>query len=137
MRQENGTWRQVAADKILENSGTQSLGTYIDRRQATVEEWGALRPILEVCDRETGYKGRGRRRDLWCRQTAAIHQLSATLKEILATAWERCWKSGRIGGGGGDRDTEESEYGAGSDGSRDAGTETGDTQVGELSCVDA
>ena len=50
-----GTWRQVAADKVLEKSGTKSVGVCIDRRQATVAEWVALRPILEVCGRETGY----------------------------------------------------------------------------------
>ena len=32
VRQEDGTWRQVAEEKVLEKSGTQSLGTYIDRR---------------------------------------------------------------------------------------------------------
>ena len=35
------------------------------------------------------------------------------------------------GGGGGDRDAAESEDGAEINGSRDAGTETGDAQVGE------
>ena len=57
--QEDGTWRQVEAEKALEKAGTQSLGTYIDRRQATVAEWVALRTILEVCDIETGYEGGG------------------------------------------------------------------------------
>ena len=94
-------------------------------------EWVALRPILEVCNRETGYKGGGRRRETWWRQTAAIKQLSATLKYILVAARERCWKPVRRGGGGGDRDAEESEYGSRINGSRDAGTETGDAQVGE------
>ena len=64
-------------------------------------------------------------------------QLSATLKDILAAARERRWKSGRLGGGGLDRYVEESEDGAGRNWSRDAGTETGDTQVGERSCVAA
>ena len=59
-------------------------------------------------------------------------QLSAMLHEILATARELRWKSGRHGkSGGGDRDAEESEYWSGSDGSRYAGTETGDTKVGK------
>ena len=43
----------------------------------------------------------------------------------------RRWKSGRRGGGRKDRDTEDSEYGTGSDVSRYAGTETGDAQVGK------
>ena len=94
-------------------------------------EWVAFCPILEVYDRETGYEGGGMRWDLWWRQTAARKQLSATLKEIPEAARERHWKSGRRGGGGGYKGAEESEYGAGSDGYRDAGTDTGETQVGE------
>ena len=38
VQQEYGTWSQVAEEKTLENAGTQSLGTYTDRRQDTVEE---------------------------------------------------------------------------------------------------
>ena len=45
-------------------------------------EWVALRPILEVCDRETGYEGGGRLREPWWRQMAVRKQLSATLKKI-------------------------------------------------------
>ena len=61
-----------------------------------------------------------------------IKQLGATLKDILAAERGRCWKSSRRGeSGGGDRNAEESEYGAGSDGSQYAGMETGDAQVGE------
>ena len=93
-------------------------------------EWVKLRPILEVCDRETGYEGGGRRREPWRRQTSARNQLGAMLKEILAAARERRIKYGRRGkSGGGDRDKEESENGAGRDGYRYAGTETGDTQL--------
>ena len=61
------------------------------------------------------------------RQTSAIKQLRITLKEIFAVARERHWKPGRRGErGGGDRDTEDSEDGAGIDWSHYAGTETGD-----------
>ena len=67
VQQEEGTWRQVAAQKVLEKAGTQPLGTYIDRSQATVAEWVALRPILEVYDRDKCYKGGGRRRYPWWR----------------------------------------------------------------------
>ena len=74
------TWRQVASEKVLKNTGTQSLGEYIDRIQATVVELVVLRTILEVCNRETGYEGGGRRRDPWWWKTAARKQLSATLK---------------------------------------------------------
>ena len=67
-------------------------------------EWVALRPILEVCDRETGYEGGGRIQDPWWRQTADRKKLSATLKDILEAARERRWKYGRrVRSGGGDR----------------------------------
>ena len=52
MLQKDKTWRKVSEETVLEKSGTQPLGTYIDRRQATVAEWVALRPILEVCDKK-------------------------------------------------------------------------------------
>ena len=122
----------MSAGKVLEKAVTQSLGTYIDSRQATVEELVSLRPILEVCNRDTGYNGGGRRRVPWWRQKASRKQLSYTTKEISVVARERRWESGRRGGGvGGDRDAEESEDEAGSDRYRYAGTETGDTPVGE------
>ena len=77
----------------------------------------ALRSILKVCDRDTGYEGGGRRQDPLWRQTASRKQLSATLTDILAAEMEWRWKSGRCGGGGRDRDAEESEDREGSDGS--------------------
>ena len=83
VRQEDGTWRQVTAEKVLEKAGTQYLGTYVDRRQATVVEWVAPRPILKVCDNDTYYKGGGRRCEQRWRKMATIKQLSDTLKEIL------------------------------------------------------
>ena len=131
VRRKDRTWRQVAAENVLKKTGIQSLGAYIDRRQKTVAKWVALRPILEVCNRETGYEGRGRRRETWWWKTAARNQLSATLKYILVAERERCWKSSRRGGGGGDRDAEDLEDGAGSNGSQDAGTDKGDDQVGK------
>ena len=68
--------------KVLKEVSTQTLGTYIDKRQATVVEGVALRPILEIYDRETGYKGEGRLWEPWWRQTAARNQLGETLEEI-------------------------------------------------------
>ena len=55
------------------------------------------------------------------------------LKDILAAAREKRWKYDRRGGGRRDRYAAESESedGAGSDGSQDARTETGEAQVGE------
>ena len=61
----------------------------------------------------------------------ARKQLSATLKYISVAAREQRCKSGNLGGGGQDRDAEESENGAGSDGSWDTKTDTRDTQVEE------
>ena len=110
-------------------SETHTLGNYIDRMKATVAEWVALRPILYVYDRETGYEGGGRRRDPWWKKTAARKHLSATLKEILVAAREWHWKSGSRGMNGGDRDAYDLEDGAGNDGSLDAGMDTGDAQV--------
>ena len=52
------------------------------------------------------------------------------LKEIFTAATERRWKSGRRGGGKGDRYTAESEDGAEINGSRDDGKDTGDSQAG-------
>ena len=86
VQQEDRTSWKLASEKVLEKVRTQSLGTYIDRRQSTVTEWVALHPILEVCDRETGYKGGGRRHESWWRYTVARKQMSATLREILAAA---------------------------------------------------
>ena len=44
--------------------------------------------LFEVCERETGYKGVGRRREAWWRQEAKEKQLWATL-EILQEAKRR------------------------------------------------
>ena len=62
-RLKDGSWQKVALDKVLREGGTQPLQTYIGRRQATVAEWVALRPIFEVCAKETGYEGGGRLRE--------------------------------------------------------------------------
>ena len=34
---------------VIQATGTKSLHEYTDRRQTTVAEWVALRPIFEVC----------------------------------------------------------------------------------------
>ena len=66
-----GTWKRAAVEIFIREAGTQTLGTYIDRLQATVAEWVALRSIYEVCEWETDYEGRGRHREPWWRETAA------------------------------------------------------------------
>ena len=128
-RYRQGTCRSAAAARVLKKAGTQTLGTYIYKRQATVEYWLESRPIIEVCDRETGYKRGVRRREPWWRKTAARKQLSATLEEILEEARARCWEFRRNGEDGGCREVAESD--AGRYGPQYDGTETGDARLGE------
>ena len=75
-------WK-AASKKVLQGAETQPIQTYLDRRQATVSEWVALRPIFNVCARETGYEGGGNLRVPWQRQEAAEKQLKFKLEEIL------------------------------------------------------
>ena len=56
---EDGTWETTGVEGILEAAGTQSARIYIEQRQATVAQWVALRPLFDVCARETGYEGGG------------------------------------------------------------------------------
>ena len=44
-------------------------------------QWVALRPLFEVCARETGYEGGGRRRKVWWRQEATGKQFRFTLED--------------------------------------------------------
>ena len=55
-RLRDGSWRKATAKKVLQRADTQPLQTYVDRRQATVSEWVALRPIFDICVRDTGYE---------------------------------------------------------------------------------
>ena len=64
-QQRDGTCRSAAAVRVIKKAGTQTLGMYIYTWQATVTYWVELIPILEFCDRATGYKVGGRRRDPW------------------------------------------------------------------------
>ena len=57
-----GTCKIEAAAKVIKEATTQSLEEYIDKQQETVTEWVLLRPIMEIYDKETGYKGGGRHR---------------------------------------------------------------------------
>ena len=89
--QRNRTCRSKEAVKMLKEPGTQTLGEHIDKRQAKVAEWVSLIPIMDICNRETGYEVGGRCIETWWRQTAAQKQLSATLEEILVAARAECW----------------------------------------------
>ena len=74
---------------MREATGLQSEMTYIGRWQVTVAQWVALRPLFEVCAREKGYGGGGRRRADWWHQEATEKQLWATLAGISQEAKRR------------------------------------------------
>ena len=61
-------WETPGEEGVQEAVGTQLARNYIERRQATVAQWVALRPLFEVCARETWYAGGGSRREAWWRQ---------------------------------------------------------------------
>ena len=88
-RRKNGLWRKVAADKVLQGSGTQPLETYLDRRHETVAEWVTLQPIFKACVREKVYEGGRKLREPWWRNVAEEKQLRFTLKDISAAERER------------------------------------------------
>ena len=119
-------------ETVLDKAGTHPLETYIERRQAKKGEWVALCPILEFCDRETGFEGVGRRREIFWRKMVATNQLSDTLRYIFFEAMEQRWGYGRRGKTvGRDRDIEESEDGSVSNEYWYAGRETGDAHLGK------
>ena len=72
--------------KVLQGAGTHPLRTYMYWRQAKVAEWVALRPIFDVCARETGYEEGWRLRVTWWRQAEAEKKLKVTVEEILSAA---------------------------------------------------
>ena len=74
---------------MLQAAGTKPLRYYINRSQAAVAEWVAIRPIFEVCVKYTGYEGGGRVQDLWWQQATEEQQVKAMFKDILVEAWER------------------------------------------------
>ena len=52
-------------------------------------QWVVLRPLFEVCERETGFKGGGRRREAWWRQEATEKQLWDTLADSQSAKGRR------------------------------------------------
>ena len=77
----DGAWETLGAEGIREVAGTHPYMIYIEQRQATVAYWVALRPLFDICARETGYEGGGRRRKAWWRQEATEKHLRATLED--------------------------------------------------------
>ena len=89
---------------MIQEAGTQLLQTYIGRMQEAVEEWIALRTILEVCAKETGYEGRRRHQDPWWRQMTAKKHMRGTLdrdlcgsKGAAATGIRQTWQGQGVG----------------------------------------
>ena len=98
-RRRDMSWRKVTAEAVLQGAGTQTIRTYVDRRQVTVAEWMSIRPIFDLCVRDTGYEGGGRLWVPWWRQKAVEDQLKVTVEAILATAKvQRRQEPGRNGG---------------------------------------
>ena len=62
-------------------TGKKSSDEYIGQRQATVAQWVDLLPLLEVCTRETGYKGGGLKQRPWWRQQTTKETLCNMLEE--------------------------------------------------------
>ena len=61
-------------------------------------EWVDIRPIFDVCTRETGYNIGGDPWVLWWRQAVGEKQLKVMVEDILVAAKERCrQKFGRRG----------------------------------------
>ena len=97
----------MKAKIIVQGERTHPLQTYVDRIQVTVVEWVSLRPIFDVCVRETGYDGRGTLRGYVAEvcgsgESAEDHGRSdffigngAAATEIWLVRRER----GRVGGG--------------------------------------
>ena len=105
-RENDGSWRRSASDSVIQEAGTQLLQTYIGWMQEAVEEWIALRTILEVCAKETGYEGRRMHQDPWWRQMTAKKHIRDTLdrdlcgsKGAAATGIRQNWQGQGMGGG--------------------------------------
>ena len=77
----DGTWETTGAESMREAAVKQSARICIERRRATVAQWVALRPLFEVCSRETGYEGGGLRRKVWWSQDMTEKQLRTTLED--------------------------------------------------------
>ena len=74
-------WKTPGAEVIREAVGTQLARIYKEQWKVTVEQWVALRPLFEVCERETGYEGGGGRRKVWWRQEATEKKLRSNLED--------------------------------------------------------
>ena len=48
---------------MIHVTGTKPIREYIESRQATVVEWVTLRPVFEVCVKDTGFEGGGKEQE--------------------------------------------------------------------------
>ena len=76
-------------EAVLQVVGTQTLSTYVDMQQATVVEWVVIRPIFDICVRETGYERWRRLWVPWWRHKSEENQLRFTVEEILSAKMVR------------------------------------------------
>ena len=90
-RLNDGLWRKVSANKVLQEVGKQPLQICLDRRHAIVTEWVALQPIFDVCVRDMGYEGGGKLQVAWLRHESAEKQPKVTAEDILAAEREQ-WR---------------------------------------------
>ena len=80
----DGYLHREETERVIQITGTQSLRMYTGRRQATVAEWVAIRPIFVVFVHENmGYAGGERQREPWWRQSSADAQMRNTLRVNL------------------------------------------------------
>ena len=76
----DGMWYKTRAEEVREGASTQSEKNSIGQIQGTVSQWVALLPILKLCARDTGYEGKGCRRDAWWIQEARETHIRETLE---------------------------------------------------------
>ena len=55
-----GIFWKDGSNRVLQAKGTKPLRYNTNNSQATVAEWGGIRPIFEVCAKDTEYEGGGR-----------------------------------------------------------------------------
>ena len=99
-------YQQERAESILKVAGTQYVRTYIDRRQAMVVQWVALRPLFEFCaQQETGYEGGGAditpvvvADGIRCAITGHIRRDFGITKGAEATLIWKGWQEGGVDG---------------------------------------
>ena len=91
MQQYDGSWETLLDKEVLLAAGMHLAATYVGRWQAMVAQWVALRPLLDVFTRETGYKGVVRKIQPWWRQGTTVNMLSTMLEESSRVGRQMYW----------------------------------------------